>query len=325
MSNKRKAATLAAIVITILLTAREPSQTEYRLYFPIAYATDYGECVYSEKKGLAYSYPYQQGISEAIRQDVCIKPNSYWRTWGYHRPNIYPNLTFVPTVWGRSQYDNFRSWYDDSKNITYLLIGNECDQVDQCNLTPYATALLFIDVLGTCPTCLAIGPGLASDETDGAWLLEWYYAYLQLGGDISRLYAWDAHQYLHPTDAIPHEVYQSCFGKPIDDPCIATVETQRRIDRLYQVMPLDLPLFISEVGVCQGFLTAYNWFGAVLDVLESDPRVIAYLMFLDIGVGQPWQPCNFPIYTDGRLNAYGLAMRHAGSIYVLPGQPPPYP
>lgn len=322
MSNGRKAAALAAVVVSLLVLV-ESRQTNYRLYFPIAYTADYGECVYSYKKGLAYSYPYQLETSVAIQQDICIRDSAYWRIWHYNKPNIYPNLTFVPTVWGRSQYESFINWYDASKNVTYILIGNECDQADQCNLTPQETAQLFIDVLETCPPCLAIGPGLASDETDGAWLFEWYQAYLQLGGDVDRLYAWDAHQYLHPTDAIPQEVYQTCLGKPVDDPCIAVAETQRRINRLYQVMPLDLPLFISEVGVCQGFPTTYSWFGAVLDVLEADQRVIAYLMFLDSGVGQPWQPCNFPIYTNGRLNSYGLAMRHAGSIHVLPGNPYP--
>lgn len=284
-------------------------------YFPIA-IYDIGECGYSNKKGLAYSYP--ANMSEQIQNILCIPDGAYWRLWQYTKPrNLFENLTYLPNVWGLSQTQSFQEWYHPDLDYRLLLIGNECDQLDQCNQPPDVVAGMFISALETCDSCMAIGPGLASDETDGQWILQWYNSYVAQGGDPNRLYAWDAHQYVDITHAIPEWVLSGCNG---DDACIARTEITRRIDVIYDTMPIDKPLIISEVGMC-GLPNTYTWFRSVLETLERDPRVLAYMVFIDNNEGQAWQPCNFPIFTQhGTLNSYGLAIRHATA-----NPPNPYP
>ncbi|TXI86682.1 MAG: hypothetical protein E6Q36_08900 [Chryseobacterium sp.] len=305
-------AVVAVGVLAIMVAVAGIPGPQHALYFPIS-IYDIGPCGYSTKKGLAYSYP--ANMSNQVKDALCISDGAYWRLWQYTVPrHIFQSLTYLPNIWGLPQTQSFQTWYNPDLEYDLVLIGNECDQADQCNQPPDVVASMFIDVLNTCQSCMAVAPGLASDETDGTWLLQWYYSFIDQGGDIDRIYAWDAHQYVDITHAIPEWILNQCP----DDACIARTEITRRINNIYNVMPVYKPMLISEVGMCN-LPNTYEWFSAVLDTLEKDDRVLAYMVFIDNNVGQPWQPCNFPIYNaNNTLNSYGLAIRHATTTPQTP-------
>lgn len=285
---------------------REYEQTQ--IYYPFF---SYDPChIRRQKGGLAYSYP--AGQLAAIVDDLCLNQAGVIRTWSVTiRPSWALGMNYIPVLWGPGQLVAFRLNIPRDYNGV-ILVGNECDQPDQCNTTPAELATLYADAQSWCANCTFTTPGLASDETDGQWLRSWLLAFLAQGGEIDRIVGIDSHHYIAREHAIAaYTIWGN--GSCGDDRCLIMWELNRRLNTLRAVLP-GLPLVVSEIGGCSDWPYVQEWMDAQLDFLETRDDVEWYAVFIDNEYHPEWQPCAFPIYTGGALNEYGQGIR--GGVQV---------
>lgn len=281
------------------------------LYYPIYFT--YPQCPYlSDKKGLAYAYAYN--VLARVSEDLCVNPSAIVRTWSaIAKPGWSLNMHFIPTIWSDKQLNDFINRipadYSD-----WVLVGNECDQTDQCNITPEELAAVYIEAHAHCQSCKFISPGLASDETNGEWLRQWRNDFIEQGGSLDWIYAVDSHHYISTSDAHnAYLVYGSGQCQSADRLCQVEFELNRRLDILKTVIP-NKPLVVSEIGSCPSSY-ANEWIARQLNVLEQRTDVIWYAVFVDSQYW-PFQPCGFQVYelsNPSVLNWYGIGIKTIGT------------
>lgn len=284
-------------LITLIFLWLSPQQPEYTLHLPMV-----SEPTCPPKKGLAYAYPIES-ITQVI-DDLCV--SGTLRKW-WHTGLDIP-LSYIPSLCCSGEaYNHFITYFDQNYN-GLLLVANEPDQSEQGNMTPLETAQLFVDVHNYCPNCQLIGPGIASDETDGQWLLAFTQHFLAMGGQLDWIVYWDSHHYISYGHALSaYYVYGNGQCNTSDGLCLVTWELGRRLDVLHEVLPYK-PLWVSEIGACDTW--DENWIKVQLQLLNSRTDVIGYNVFIS-NVNKPFYPCLYRYENDGVLNDYGIGIHES--------------
>ncbi|TXI88389.1 MAG: hypothetical protein E6Q36_05680 [Chryseobacterium sp.] len=279
-------------LILLLSLWWSPPPPTYSLYTPLILKPT---C--PPKKGLAYAYPIEQ--VDTVINDLCV--SGTLRKW-WHTGLTIP-LTYIPALCCLGEaYQHFLTYFDPNYD-GLLLVANEPDQEEQGNMSPMETAQLFIGVHNYCANCQLIGPGIASDETDGVWLLSFLQHYLALGGQLEWIVYWDSHQYISYEHAwTAYLIYGQ--GQCSSSICLIQWELNRRLDILNEVLP-PKPLWVSEIGACDVWDS--TWIRAQLDVLNNREDVVGYNIFIS-SVYKPFYQCSYRYETNGVLNSYGYGI-----------------
>lgn len=280
-----------------------------QIYYPVFFYDPCGRRL--TKLGLAYSYP--GWMLNRLADALCVPADTTIRTWSpAGDPTMLSRAAFLPTLWGDGQIDDFVS-HVPAGYVGYVLVANEPDQADQAALSPAQTAALFIAAHTHCPGCKLIGPGLASDETDGQWRLAWWQSFVAQGGQPEWVAAWDAHQYIAPEHAqAAYQIWGAGECSMDDLPCLAVWELGRRLDIIAATMPVSRPVVVSEVGGCSTWAFIEEWLPPQLALLESRPDVLWFNVFVDDTYHPEYQPCPYHALEVGggwQLSAYGRAIR----------------
>jgi hypothetical protein len=238
--------------------------------------------------------PSKVGVSMALAYRSCADPAQVGAVW-YYDWSPYPlqcsGLEAVPMIW--SPGNGYQA--GPLPDSDFLLLFNECDLVDQCDVTPERAAISWRQYEQAYPDRKLVGPNIS--HLGLQWLLAWRAAYIRFYGEPPRIWALGVH----------------CYASL--EFCQAWVEQNIALARKWTESGR---VWVSEWAMSQCITGAAS---ADLALAESD----AFLDFLLANPGvereawfiarSPGQRCQTELIgPDGTLTEFGLWYRDAVKV-----------
>lgn len=140
---------------------------------------------------LVLGVPSKVGVSMDLAYRSCVYPAQVGAMWYYDwspQPLQCAGLEAVPMLWAPG--DGVTNPPGPS---AYLLLLNECDRPDQCNVDPETAARAWRQWEQQYPDRKLVGPN--TSNAGMAWLLAWHSAYRRIYGESPRMWALGIHCY----------------------------------------------------------------------------------------------------------------------------------
>ena len=256
------------------------------------------DCGQSDKKALSWAH-IDREIDIA---QLCLEDDFYWHGWGVNwMPDLSGTQVFALAFPWQWYNGNFRSQIPpDFEGI--ILLGNECDEYKQCNMSNTELATMIKEVISYCPGCTFSFPMYSPHDNDGHFSNSFWQEAKAVGIPSDKFQVGSLHIY------------------NIGDMAYESLTT--RVDAYYQNFLIpngfgDLPTWITELGWysyqdCRNLSYMDNYMSRWLEEAERDDRVEKYFGYTTFTDEQ--LPCSFSPFWfgDGQLSEYGELFKEAG-------------